>query len=100
MKGGLLPMNLVYKVNDRPKIGQLLKAAGFRIPEDISLMGLEDSRSNASFTPPITAIRQDFERISAVAAEDIFQAVVYGIRPQNARIPFLLIERESVRKKS
>ena len=24
MKGGLLPMNLVYKVNDRPKIGQLL----------------------------------------------------------------------------
>ena len=82
------------------KIGQLLKAAGLRIPEDISLMGLEDSRGNASFTPPITAIRQDFERISEVAAEDIFQAVVNGIRPQDVRIPFRLIERESVRKGS
>ena len=52
-------------------VGHHLKAAGKRIPEDISLMGLEDNRSNASFTPPITAIRQNFEQMAAVAAENI-----------------------------
>ena len=79
------------------KIGCHIKNAGFRIPEDISLMGLEDDYANASFTPPITAIRQNFEQIAAVTAEKMYQAIVNRIPPTCARIPFQLIERESVR---
>lgn len=81
------------------RIGHLLKAAGLRIPEDISLMGLEDRYGNCCFSPPITAIRQDFEQIAAVAAENMYQAVVNGVPPRGAVIPFRLIERESVRNK-
>ena len=80
------------------KIGQLLKAAGLRIPEDISLMGLEDSRGNASFTPPITAIRQNFERLAEVTAESMSGMLTAGTIPENCIVPFTLIERESVRK--
>ena len=80
------------------RMGHLLSAAGKRIPEDISLMGLEDDYANKSFTPPITAIRQDFEQIAAVAAESMYQAIVNRIPPACATIPFQLIERESVRK--
>lgn len=80
------------------KLGRQIKAAGKRIPEDISLMGLEDGYANEIFTPPITAIRQNFEKIAEIAAESMYQAIVNGIPPVSATVPFQLIERESVRK--
>ena len=79
------------------RLGQLLKARGLRIPQDISLMGLEDTRGNASFTPPITAIRQNFEQMAAVAAENIAGKINAGIPMKGGKVPFTLIERESVR---
>ena len=80
-----------------PKVGQLLKTAGKRIPEDISLMGLEDNYANEIFTPPISSIRQNFERIAEMAADQIAAACRDKIPPRGGLIPFTLIERESVR---
>lgn len=80
------------------KVGALLKAAGKRIPEDISLMGLEDDYANEIFTPPITAIRQNFEQIAEMAADQIAAACRDKIPPRGGLIPFTLIERQSVRK--
>lgn len=80
------------------RIGIELKKAGVHIPEDISLMGLETRLLNECFSPPITAIRQDFEQIAAVTAESMYQAIVNRIPPTCATIPFQLIERESVRQ--
>ena len=80
------------------KVGQLLKAAGKRIPKDISLMGLEDKYGNAFFTPPITAIRQNFERIAELTAEEIVSACQKKIPPRGGIVPFTLIERQSVRR--
>ena len=80
------------------RVGLQLKKAGLRIPEDISLMGLESNLVNECFMPPITAIRQNFEQIAETAAESMYQAVVNGIPPTCATIPFQLIERESVRQ--
>jgi len=79
------------------ELGLLLKAKGLRIPQDISLMGLEDKHGNASFTPPITAIRQNFERLAEVTAEAMNEMLTTGTIPESRRIPFTLIERESVR---
>ena len=60
-------------------------------------MGLEFPFYNENFTPPITAIRQNYERIAAVAAENISRQIDEGIPMKGCRIPFTLIERESVR---
>ena len=79
------------------ELGRQLKSAGIRIPEDISLMGLEFEHANECFSPPITAIRQNFERMSEIAAESIYQAIDKKIPPACATVPFQLIERESVR---
>ena len=79
------------------KIGLLLKKAGLRIPQDISLMGLEDRWGNECFSPPITSIRQDFEQIAFVAAENIVRKITDGIPMKGYKLPFTLIERESVR---
>lgn len=80
------------------RLGHLLKAAGYRIPQDISLMGLEDSRSNAVFSPPVTAIRQNFELLAKTAADSMSLMLAKKTIPQSIKIPFSLIERESVRK--
>ena len=80
------------------RVGHLLKAAGKRIPQDISLMGLEDSHANACFTPPITAIRQNFEQIAVKAANESVAACRNNIPPKGSLIPFTLIERQSVRE--
>ena len=79
------------------RVGQLLKAAGKRIPKDISLMGLEDSRGNAFFTPPITAIRQNFEKIAELTAKEIVSACQKKTPLRGCLVPFTLIERQSVR---
>ena len=84
--------------NFAARLGLQLKKEGIRIPEDISLMGLETLYLNECFTPPITAIRQNFEQIAETAAESMYQAVVNGIPPTCTTIPFQLIERESVRQ--
>ena len=80
------------------RLGQLLKSAGYRIPQDISLMGLEDSRSNACFSPPITAIRQNFELLAKTAADAMKLMLAKKTIPQSTKIPFALIERESIRQ--
>ena len=79
------------------ELGHCLKAAGLRIPEDISLMGLED-RCNVHFSPPITSIRQNFEKLAETAAEVMSEILASGTIPKDCKIPFTLIERESVRK--
>ena len=79
------------------QFGTQIKAAGKRIPEDISLMGLEDDYANACFSPPITAIRQNFEQLAETAAERIASACRDGIPLRDGLIPFTLIERRSVR---
>ena len=80
------------------RIGHAFKKAGLRIPEDISLMGLEPLFLNEFFTPPITSIRQNFELMAKTAVESMYQAIINRIPPNCATIPFQLIERESVRQ--
>ena len=79
-------------------IGIQLKKAGLRIPEDISLMGLDDESRSECFSPPITVIRQNFKQIAKTAVETMYQEIVNNIPPACAAIPFQLIERESVRQ--
>ena len=61
-------------------------------------MGLEDNYANACFSPPLTAIRQNFEQIAEMAASQIVSACHKQIQPQGGLVPFQLIERQSVRK--
>ncbi len=82
------------------RLGRAMQKQGVRIPEDISLMGLEAEELNNSFDPPITAIRQDFEKLAESAVEVLTSAIEHNTPVKNIRIPYSLIERSSVRKKS
>ena len=81
------------------RLGKAMLKHGIAIPEDISLMGMEDEELNTAFSPPITAIRQDFEKLAQCTVEVLIQAIEKRIPVKNIRVPYTLIERASVRKK-
>ena len=80
------------------RLGRVLRKAGIRIPEDISLMGMEDRELNSLFEPPITAVGQDFAGLAKAAVEELVRAM-NSLPTKNVRVPCILIERASVKKK-
>lgn len=81
------------------EIYSLLHRRGIRIPEDLSVMGLECG--DASFcVPPLTALRQDFKglaRESVIMLEKQIKGIPMA---HNIRLPFQFTERGSVRKRN
>lgn len=55
----------VFCANDQMALGLLHAArdAGVRVPEDLSVVGFDDSPESAHFSPPLTTVRQDFALI-------------------------------------
>jgi LacI family transcriptional regulator len=77
----------------------VLRAArdiGLRVPQDFSVIGVDDIPYSSFFTPPLTTFRQDFEFIGAEAARLLAEAIE---NPTNERT-HLLISAELVQRRS
>ena len=48
-----------------PGVLAALRRAGRRVPEDVAVGGFDDSRPPPPLDPPLTTIRQPYDRISA-----------------------------------
>ena len=55
----------VFAGNDQMALGLLraLHEAGLRVPEDVSVVGFDDVPESGYFEPPLTTVRQDFEKL-------------------------------------
>ena len=89
----------VFAANDQMAYGArlALSRAGFRVPEDISLVGFDDLPHSAFTLPPLTSVRQQVYEIGAMAAS----AMMSLIRGETVTQPPLeaeLIVRESTRR--
>jgi len=75
-----------------------LSARGFRVPDDISLVALADTRLTDLSNPPITAMRFSPDDMSR-AAVDLLVAMLAGHRPRRMEhlVPVEFIERESTK---
>jgi DNA-binding LacI/PurR family transcriptional regulator len=64
----------VFAGNDDAAIGVIkaLQENGYRIPEDISVVGFDDLRLSGFFTPPLTTVRAPTEEVGRIAAEQLF----------------------------
>lgn len=53
----------IFVANDQMALGVLhaASAAGLSVPDDISVVGVDDIPEAAHFSPPLTTMRQDFE---------------------------------------
>ncbi len=52
----------VFVANDQMALGVLraFAEAGVRVPDDVSIVGFDDTPESAFFNPPLTTVRQDF----------------------------------------
>jgi DNA-binding LacI/PurR family transcriptional regulator len=90
------PPTAVFCFNDITAAGALLAAydARVRVPDDLSLIGFDDSVAS-HLVPPLTTMAQDTERLAELALE-MALALLRGDEPSRATsIPASLIVRKS-----
>lgn len=95
-----LPTALLV-ANDQMALGALraLQQAGVRIPQDISLVGFDDTAESAWYQPPLTTVRQDMQTLGALSVEHAI-GLVEGNAMLDAQSPFAttLVVRETTAK--
>lgn len=96
-----LQLTALVTASDEMAIGAVrcLYDNGFRVPDDISIVGYDDLSIARMVTPRLTTIRQPFKDIGARAVNEIINLIR---EPQVADngiyfLPHQLVERESVR---
>lgn len=93
-----LHFSAVFAHNDRMAIGAIraLREAGLRVPEDVSVIGVDDLPLASYFDPPLTTIRQDMFAIGRAAAQALIEAVENPLAAKRqVRLPVELIVRAS-----
>lgn len=86
----------VFAANDLLALGLMrrLHEAGLRVPEDIAVVGYDDSAGSDYFTPALTTIRQPFDTVGTRAISVLIKTIE-GANPSNMLIVPTLIVRES-----
>lgn len=101
-------MDAVFVGNDQMALGVMQVAAqkGFRIPEDLGIVGFDNIPESAFFSPSLTTIEQDQYRIGKVAVEQILQIIesnLEGLEPERSNSfvlsPTLVVRQSSLRSK-
>lgn len=64
----------IFAGDDDAAIGVLsaLKDHGYRVPEDVAVVGFDDMQISAFMTPPLTTVRAPTEKVGQIAAERLF----------------------------
>ena len=89
-------LDAVFVASDLMASGALaaLRAAGRTVPGDVAVGGFDDSGLAATLDPPLTTIRQPFERIAAEMVRLLLE-VVDGEQPAAITLPATLVQRGS-----
>ena len=89
-------IDAVFAASDRMAAGAVtvLRKAGLRVPDDIAVAGFDDSGLAATHVPPLTTMRQPWERLSDEMVALLLD-VIAGGAPEPITLPTTLIVRES-----
>lgn len=89
-------MTAVYVANDQMATGVIaaLRDAGLRVPEDVSVVGVDDSLDPMVPHNELTTVRFDLRERGRVVLERAVPGISRGI--EAIRIPGTLVERETV----
>lgn len=98
LKGGAKFTGLVAG-NDQMALGAIaaLHERGFRVPEDVSVVGFDDIPESAYYLPPLTTIRQDFEALGEQAVEYLVSLIKNPKTPIHQRVlyPELVVRKST-----
>lgn len=91
-----LNFDALVAASDLIAIGAMgvLKERGYRVPEDVSVVGYDDVEPAAHSFPPLTTVRQPMD-MAGVQLVDSLLHVMAGEKPESALLPTTLVLRES-----
>lgn len=88
----------ILVANDQMALGVLraLHESGIDVPNQISVIGYDDTDDSAYFYPPLTTIRQDFDLLGRKAAEFMINLLAKSsITPTQSVLPTELVVRQT-----
>jgi len=90
----------IFVANDHMALGALraLHERGRRVPEDVAVVGFDDTPESAYFIPPLTTVRQDFERVGRAAVQLLVDQLSTGTTRRDRVVidPELICRQSSV----
>jgi DNA-binding LacI/PurR family transcriptional regulator/anti-anti-sigma regulatory factor len=93
-----MPCTAIVVGTDLNAIGviQELRESGYRIPEDIAVVGFDDIPQAQSLTPPLSTVRQSFDALGAQAVETLLAALDGQPSPTSViHTPVQFVQRQS-----
>ena len=77
----------VFAGNDQMALGLLraLGEQGRRVPEDVSIVGVDDIPEAEYFSPPLTTVRQDFAEVGRLSMAAVLRQIDTGV-PDTDRV--------------
>ena len=95
------PPTAIFATNDQSALGlfQAAQEKGFRIPEDLSVVGFDNIPESAFTKPPLTTVDQSLSLMGYQAAHMLLD-LVHGVdlEAPMQKVPTKLIVRESTRR--
>jgi LacI family transcriptional regulator len=94
-----LEFSAVFAANDQSAVGALraLREAGLRVPEDVSVVGFDDTLLARYLVPSLTTVRQPLREMGQAAASLALTRLGIAAREEvTLRFEPVLVERESV----
>lgn len=88
----------VFCANDHMALGLIhaLHDAGKNVPDDISVVGFDDTPESAHLLPPLTTVRQDFAELGRRSVEFLISKIEEEELPQpESIVPELVIRRST-----
>jgi DNA-binding LacI/PurR family transcriptional regulator len=73
---------------------EALRQHGYRVPEDVAVIGYDDIAPAAHSSPPLTTIRQDISRAGELLVKNLMQYLEFGV-VTNVLMPAELVIRKS-----
>ncbi|MEO8263541.1 MAG: LacI family DNA-binding transcriptional regulator [Pseudolysinimonas sp.] len=93
-----LPATAFVAANDQTALGVILalNERGHRVPDDVSVTGVDDTPEAAYFSPPLTTLRLDFTAQGRDAVQQLL-ARIDGVAPPPTppRLPELIVRRST-----
>jgi DNA-binding LacI/PurR family transcriptional regulator len=95
--GKRVAFDAVFAGDDDAAIGVInaLTESGYRVPEDIAVVGFDDVRFSEFLTPPLTTVRAPTETVGQMAAERLFGVLKKEISDGIVLLPTEIIIRRS-----
>lgn len=93
-----IPFSAIFCANDATAMGAIkaLRETGLRIPEDISVISIDDVEMARYFTPMLTTVHIPISELGRQAAKTLIDRIEHGhTLPIKLELPFSLSKRDS-----